>query len=166
MGKKDKTPVTMAIRALRAARVDFSTHIYRYEERGGTAVSSRELSVDEHTVIKTLVLEDEHRDPLIMLMHGDLEVATGLLAAAIGCKKVTTCDPTTAEKQSGYQVGGTSPFGLRNEMPIYAEASIQKLDRLYVNGGKRGFLVGMAPDELTRVLEPIWVEAAHDASLE
>lgn len=161
MGKKNKTPVTMAIRALRAAKAEYTPHMYRYEERGGTTVSSQELGVDEHCVIKTLVMEDEQGTPLVVLMHGDLEVATGVLASTIGCKKITPCDPDTAEKHSGYQVGGTSPFGLQMDMPIYAESTIQELEELYINGGKRGFLLSMTPAELQRVADPIWVEAAH-----
>ena len=161
MGKKEKTPVTTGVRALRAANAEFDTHLYRYEERGGTTVSSRELGVEEHSVIKTLVMQDNTGEPLIVLMHGDLEVATGVLASAIGRKKVTPCDPKTAQKHSGYQVGGTSPFGLRTEMTVYAESTIQLLDRLYVNGGKRGFLVSMTPAELERVVAPVWVDVAQ-----
>ncbi len=161
MAKQLKIPVTAAIRALRAASAEFEPHLYTYEERGGTAASSRELGVDEHAVIKTLVMQDDTGAPLVVLMHGDCEVATGVLAKAIGCKKVTPCDPATAERHSGYQVGGTSPFGLRHAMPVYAESSIAELDRLYINGGKRGLLVSMIPDELVRVLDPVWVEAAQ-----
>lgn len=163
MGKKNKTPTTMAIRALRAAKADYGEHLYRYEERGGTTVSSRELGVDEHCVIKTLVMQNENGEPLVVLMHGDLEVATGVLAGTVGCKKITPCDAATAEKHSGYQVGGTSPFGLKTDMPLYAEATIRDLERLYINGGKRGFLVSMTPAELERVADPTWVEVAHRA---
>lgn len=151
---KEKTPVTAAVRQLRAEKVLFSDHLYAYEDKGGTAVSSRELGVDEHAVIKTLVMEDENRTPLIVLMHGDLQVSTKELARVIGVKQVSPCTADTAQKLSGYLVGGTSPFGLRHQMPVYLEESIIRLPRIYINGGKRGYLVGMAPAELVRVLRP------------
>ena len=157
---KDKAPVTQAVRVLREQQVAYSEHLYKYEDKGGTRVSARELGVDEHAVIKTLIMEDDAKRPLIVLMHGDREVATGLLARQIGAKKVSPCDPRTADKHSGYQVGGTSPFGTRSAMPVYMEADIATLPRIYVNGGKRGFLVGMAPDELLRVLRPTLIHAA------
>ena len=157
---KDKTPVTQAVRVLREHGIAFSDHPYKYEERGGTRVSAQELGVDEHCVVKTLVMEDEHKKPLIVLMHGDCEVATGLLARAIGVKKVMPCDPKTADKHSGYQVGGTSPFGTRHAMPVYMQASIATLPRIYINGGKRGYLVGMDPADAIKVLNAILVEAA------
>ncbi|MBI3143730.1 MAG: Cys-tRNA(Pro) deacylase [Pseudogulbenkiania sp.] len=157
---KDKTPVTQAVRVLREHDVRYSEHLYAYEEKGGTTVSARELGEDEHNVIKTLVMEDEHKKPLIVLMHGDREVGTGMLARQIGVKKVSPCDPKTADKHSGYQVGGTSPFGTRHAMPVYMEASIAELDTIYINGGKRGFLVAMSPAELLRVLKPTLVSAA------
>lgn len=157
---KDKLPVTQAVRVLREHQVDFSGHLYKYEEKGGTRVSSRELGIDEHACIKTLIMEDDAHQPLIMLMHGDREVATGLLARQIGAKKVTPCDPKTADRHSGYQVGGTSPFGTRHPMPVYLQASIAELPRIWINGGKRGFLVGLAPSELIRVLKPVLVDAA------
>ncbi len=151
---KEKTPVTSAIRLLRAEKVTFSDHLYAYEEKGGTAASSRELGVDEHAVIKTLVMEDEDRKPLIVLMHGDLQVSTKELARVIGVKQVSPCTAETAQRQSGYLVGGTSPFGTRLRMPVYMEGSIASLPKIYINGGKRGYLVGMAPAELIRVLKP------------
>ena len=154
---REKTPVTAAVRQLRAERVDFTDHPYTYEEKGGTAVSARELGVDEHCVVKTLVMEDERRNPLIILMHGDLQVSTRELARLIGVKQVSPCSPDTAHRHSGYQVGGTSPFGLRHPMPVYMEESISRLPRIYINGGKRGYLVGMAPGELVRVLKPVAV---------
>jgi Cys-tRNA(Pro) deacylase len=154
---KDRTPVTAAVRQLRAERVDFSDHPYAYEEKGGTAVSARELGVDEHCVVKTLVMEDECRNPLIVLMHGDLKVSTRELARLIGVKQVSPCSPDAAQRHSGYQVGGTSPFGLRRPMPVYMEESISRLPRIYINGGRRGYLVGMAPEELVRVLKPVTV---------
>jgi Cys-tRNA(Pro) deacylase len=155
---RSTTPVTPAIRALRGAGVDFSEHLYRYEEHGGTRVSARELGVDEHAIIKTLVMEDEARAPIIVLMHGDLEVSTKQLARAIGCRQVEPCRPDVANRHSGYLVGGTSPFGTRKAMPVYIERTILDLPRLYLNGGARGFLVGLAPADLVRVLNPTPVE--------
>lgn len=151
---KGKIPVTAAVRALRDGKVEFSDHLYSYVDKGGTAVSSRELGVDEHAVIKTLVMEDENRTPLIVLMHGDLQVSTKELARVIGVKQVSPCTAEVAQKQSGYQVGGTSPFGIRHRMPVYMEESIATLPTIYINGGKRGYLVGMSPAELVRVLKP------------
>lgn len=152
---REKTPVTAAVRQLRAEKVAYSDHLYAYEDKGGTAVSSRELAVDEHSVIKTLIMEDESRKLLIVLMHGDRQVSTKELARVIGVKQVSPCTPETAQKHSGYQVGGTSPFGIRQVMPVYMEASIAALPRIYINGGKRGYLVGMTPAELIRVLKPV-----------
>ena len=148
-----------AIPVLKKHQVSFTEHEYRYEDKGGTAVSSRELGVDEHTVIKTLVMEDENKRPLIVLMHGDREVSTKNLARQIGCKTVTPCNPVVAQKHSGYMVGGTSPFGTRKPLPIYMERTIADLDRLYVNGGRRGFLVSMTPSDLMRILAPTLVDA-------
>lgn len=145
---------------LRAQQVPFSEHEYRYEDRGGTRVSSRELGVSEHSIVKTLVMEDETKRPLIVLMHGDREVSTKQLARQIGCKAVTPCATDVAERHTGYQVGGTSPFGTRKTMPIYVERSILLLERIYINGGRRGFLVGVAPADLERVLRPTPVDAA------
>jgi Cys-tRNA(Pro) deacylase len=149
-----------ALPVLKKHGVAFTEHEYRYEERGGTAVSSRELGVDEHAVIKTLVMEDENKRPLIVLMHGNREVSTKNLARQIGAKSVTPCAPDVAQRHSGYMVGGTSPFGTRKPLPIYMERSIADLDRLYVNGGRRGFLVSMTPAELIRVLSPTLVDAS------
>jgi len=154
---KDKTPVTQAVRVLREHKVQYSEHLYDYEEKGGTKVSSRALGVDEHAVIKTLVMQDEHKKPLIVLMHGDQEVGTGLLARQIGCKRVEPCEPKVADKHSGYQVGGTSPFGTKAVLPVYMEASIAELDKIYINGGKRGFLVGLAPADVRAILKPTLV---------
>lgn len=152
---KVKSPVTAAIRVLRQAGVSFGEHPYQHEEKGGTAVSARELGVDEHCVIKTLIMEDETRAPLVVLMHGDLQVSTKELARAIGVKSVAPCAPDTANRHSGYMVGGTSPFGTRKEMPVYVEESILDLPLIYINGGSRGFLVSMPPCELVRVLKPV-----------
>ena len=154
---KEKTPVTVAVRVLRAEKVAFSDHLYGYEEKGGTALSSRELGFDEHSVIKTLVMEDENGSPLIVLMHGDLQVSTKELARVIGVKLVSPCTAEKAHKESGYLVGGTSPFGTRHQMPVYMEKSIASLSKIYINGGKRGYLVGMAPVDLIRVLKPLIV---------
>jgi Cys-tRNA(Pro) deacylase len=155
---KEKPPVTPAVRQLRAEKIDFTDHLYDYEEKGGTAVSARELGLDEHCVIKTLVMEDEAKSPLIVLMHGDMQVSTRELARRIGAKQITPCTPETAHKHTGYLVGGTSPFGTRRTMPVYLEETIAGLERIYVNGGKRGYLVGMAPGNLIRVLKPVPVK--------
>lgn len=155
-----KSPSTNATRLLRASGVDFTEHLYRYEEKGGTRVSARELGVDEHAVIKTLVMEDDARRPLVVLMHGDREVSTKGLARVIGAKVVTPCKPDVADRHSGYQVGGTSPFGTRKEMPVYVERTVLALPRVYVNGGSRGFLVGLAPEVFTRLLKATPVDVA------
>ena len=157
---KDKTPVTPAVRALRAAGVTFTDHLYRYEEKGGTAVSARELGLDEHAVVKTLIMEDDAKRPLIVLMHGDRQVSTRELARAIGARSVTPCMPEVAAKHSGYLVGGTSPFGTKKPLPVYLEESVLELPKIYVNGGKRGYLVGLEPKELVRVLVPTLVHVA------
>ena len=154
---KDRTPVTAAIRVLRAQGVAFTEHPYDYEERGGTAVSARELGVDEHAVIKTLVMETDTRQPLVVLMHGDRMVSTRELARTIGVKTVSPCSPETANRHSGYLVGGTSPFGTRKPMPVYMEATILDLPTIYINGGRRGFLLGIDPREAQRVLAPTLV---------
>jgi Cys-tRNA(Pro) deacylase len=151
---------TPAVHQLKQHQVPFTEHEYRYEERGGTAVSSRELGVDEHLIIKTLVMEDERKQPLIVLMHGDREVSTKNLARQIGAKMVTPCAPEAAQKHTGYLVGGTSPFGTRKSLPVYLERSIADLDRIYINGGRRGFLVALSPKDLVRVLSPAFVEAS------
>lgn len=156
---KNKTPITAAIRLLRQHQVNFSDHPYRYEAGGGTRISARELGVDEHQVIKTLIMEDENRNPLIVLMHGDCEVSTKALARLIGVKSITPCTPAVADRHSGYQVGGTSPFGTRKRMPVYCQEGILELDRIYINGGKRGYLISMSPDDLQRVLNPTPVSA-------
>lgn len=154
---KEKTPVTAAVRMLRTEKVDFTDHLYTYQEKGGTSASSRELGLDEHAVIKTLVMEDESRQPLMVLMHGDRQVSTRELARTSGAKQISPCSPDTAQKHSGYMVGGTSPFGTRRQMPVYMEESIVGLSKIYINGGKRGYLVGMEPAELIRVLKPTMV---------
>jgi len=159
---KDKTPSTPAVRVLREHKIVFTPRFYRYEEKGGTQVSARELGVDEHRVIKTLVMEDEAAQPLIVLMHGDCEVSTKALARVIGCKQVAPCSPAVADRHSGYQVGGTSPFGTRKAMPVYIEASILDLPEIFINGGRRGMLLEMDPADLHRILRPTPVEVAQD----
>jgi Cys-tRNA(Pro) deacylase len=156
---KDKHPVTNAVRVLRGHGVAFTHHPYEYEERGGTAVSARAIGVDEHAVIKTLVMEDDTKKPLVVLMHGDREVSTKNLARHLGVKTIAPCEPAVANRHSGYQVGGTSPFGTRRAMPVYMQQSITQLPYIYVNGGRRGYLVGMPPAELIRVLRPTLVDA-------
>ncbi len=157
---KDKTPVTPAVRLLRQEKIDFTPRLYPYEEKGGTAVSARELGVDEHAVIKTLIMEDEQKNPVTVLMHGDRQVSTRELARQIGVKSLTPCAPEAANRHSGYLVGGTSPFATRKAMPVYMEESIAGLERIYINGGKRGFLVEIRPADLVRVLKPTLVQVA------
>ena len=152
--------MTQAVRVLREHGVVFTSHPYPYEERGGTEVSARALGVDERAVIKTLVMEDESRRPLVVLMHGDREVSTRNLARHIGVKSIHPCTPAVADRHSGYQVGGTSPFGTRKPMPVYLERTIADLPRIYINGGRRGYLVGLDPAELIRILQPTLVDAA------
>ena len=149
---KTNCPVTPAVRLLREKKIAFEPHIYDYEERGGTARSAAELGVSEHRVIKTLVMETDSRDPLVVLMHGDCEVSTRELARTIGTRSVTPCDPAAAQKHTGYLVGGTSPLGTRKQLPVYAEKTIFELPEIYINGGKRGFLVSIAPADLRKAL--------------
>ena len=140
--------------------VTYTEHVYEYVEHGGTSVSSTSLGVDEHHVVKTLIFEDDKRQPLCVLMHGDRKVSTKELARQIGAKRVAPCKPEDATRHSGYQVGGCSPFGLRKPMPVYLEASILTLERVLINGGKRGFLVAMSPQDIVRVVAPTLVHAA------
>lgn len=157
-----KAPSTNATRLLKAAEVPFTEHLYRYEDKGGTAVSARELGVPEHAVIKTLVFEDDAKRPFLILMHGDREVSVKELARQIGARSVQPCRPEIADKHSGYQVGGTSPFGMKKAMPLYAEATIFDLERIWINGGAKGFLVGLDPSVLKTLLkaEPVRVALA------
>ena len=148
-----KAPSTNAMRLLKQAGIVFTECSYRYEEHGGTKVSARELGVDEHAVIKTLIMEDEKSAPLIVLMHGDREVSTKALARQIGAKTVQPCSPEVAHRHSGYLVGGTSPLGTEKIMPVYAEATIFDLPLILLNGGSRGFLVELDPKDLERVLK-------------
>lgn len=156
--KDSKAPVTAAIRVLREHKAAFTDHLYAYEEHGGTAVSARELGVEEHAVIKTLIMEDEHKHPLIVLMHGDHEVSTKNLARHIGVKTIAPCAPEVANRHSGYMVGGTSPFGTKKAMPVYLQQSILVLPTIYINGGKRGYLIGIAPQVVVDILRPVLVD--------
>jgi Cys-tRNA(Pro) deacylase len=145
---------------LRAHKIAFEPRLYKYEDRGGTAASARELGIDEHRVIKTLVMEDEQKSPLIVLMHGDCEVSLKNLARQIGVKQVTPCLPTVADNLTGYQTGGISPFGTRKTLPVYVEETILDLEKICINGGKRGFLVEISPKDLNRVLNPTPINVA------
>ena len=151
---------TPATHALRRAGIPFSEHVYEYLEHGGTAESARQLGVDEHAVVKMLVMQNEKGEPLIVLMHGDRQVSTKNLARAIGTKSVEPCTPDAAERASGYQVGGTSPFATRKSMPVYVESTILALDRICINGGRRGYLIGIAPRVLTDLLAALPVSCA------
>ena len=155
-------PVTQGVRFLRAHNVKFTPYMYRYEEHGGTSVAAGSLNVDEHAVVKTLVMEDERGEALIVLMHGDREVSTRELARVLGVKTITPCEPDTASRRTGYMVGGTSPFGTRTSLPVCVESTIFDLPLIYINGGKRGFLVGIQPAELRRVLQVREVRVARD----
>ena len=152
MAKKEHISETPATQFLRKHKVLFTEHPYNYEEHGGTSVSSRGLGVDEHHVVKTLVMQDEAAKPLIVLMHGDCKVSTKNLARGIGCKSVEPCKPDVATRHSGYQIGGTSPFGTRKALPVYVEDSILALETIYINGGRKGYLAGIAPQVLVDLL--------------
>ena len=160
MAKKEHVSETPATQWLKKNKVAFSEHPYAYEEHGGTSVSARELGVDEHGVVKTLVMQDELAKPLIVLMHGDRKVSTKNLARQIPCKSVEPCKPDVAQKHSGYLVGGTSPFGTKKTMPVYVERSILDIPTIYINGGRRGYLVGIAPSVLVEVLQARAVDCA------
>jgi Cys-tRNA(Pro) deacylase len=153
-------PITPAIRILRDKKIDFVPRLYDYVEKGGTRESARQLGVDEHAVVKTLVFETNEKKPLIVLMHGDREVSTRTLARLIGVKSVEPASPEKASKLTGYLIGGTSPFGTRTAMPVYVEKSILSLDRIYINGGKRGFLIEIDPGVLRQTLNAEEVEVA------
>ncbi len=159
--KSDQAPETPATKFLRQHGIAHSNHLYAYEEHGGTSVSARELNVDEHAVVKTLVMEDETGKPLIVLMHGDCKVSTRELARQSGRKKIEPCKPEVANRHTGFLVGGTSPFGTRKAMPLFIEKSILDLPLIYINGGRRGFLVGVHPHDIMRALAPTVVEAAQ-----
>ena len=153
MARKDHASETPATQMLKRHGVEYTEHLYDYVEHGGTAESARQLGLDEHAVVKTLVMEDQDARPLIVLMHGDRQVSTKALARQIDAKKVQPCKPEVAQRHSGYLVGGTSPFGTRKEMPVFVEASILGLPRIAINGGRRGYLVGIQPGVLTALLQ-------------
>ena len=158
---KDHIPATPAIRVLKDNGVDFVPRPYKYEERGGTEVAARELGVDEHLTVKTLVMEDEKKSPFVVLMHGDKEVSTRELARTLGVKTVQPCDPTAANRHTGYMVGGTSPFGTKKALPVYVEETILSLPAIYINAGRKGLLVEMKPADLVRLLKPVTVNVAR-----
>ncbi|MGI6492899.1 MAG: Cys-tRNA(Pro) deacylase [Peptococcaceae bacterium] len=155
---RDKLPVTPAVRFLNKEKVAYTGHLYDYEEHGGTTASARQFGINEHIVIKTLVMEDEKKNPLLILMHGDMKVSTKKLARHLGVKAITPCTPEIATRHTGYLVGGTSPFGTKRKLPVYLEETIVDLPQIYINGGKRGFLVIMEPRELLRLLNPVLVK--------
>ncbi len=157
---REKTPMTPAVRMLQRAGIGFTPHPYKYIEHGGTRSFAEQYRVDEHAVIKTLIMEDDARKPLVVLMHGDREVSTKELARTLGVKTVRPCPPERAQRHSGYRIGGTSPFGLRRPMPMAIEATVLELPKIYVNGGKRGFLVGIDPQDLARLLKPVPIHVA------
>ncbi|HXE39895.1 MAG TPA: Cys-tRNA(Pro) deacylase [Azonexus sp.] len=163
MSKIENAPETQATKYLKSHKIAFSNHLYAYEEHGGTKVSARELNVDEHAVVKTLIFEDENAKPLIVLMHGDCKVSAKELARQIGCKRVEPCKPEVANRHTGYLVGGTSPFGTKKALPIYLEKTILDQPLIYINGGRRGYLVGLHPHDLLRVLQPKTVAVANQA---
>ena len=160
MARKEQAPGTPATSFLRQNNVTFTEHLYNYVERGGTAESARQLSVDEHSVVKTLVMQDQDAKALIILMHGDRQVSLKNFARQIGAKKVEPCKPEVAQRHTGYQLGGTSPFGTRKLLPVYVERSILALPSIYINGGHRGFLVQIVPQVLTELLGAQPVESA------
>ncbi len=157
---KERLPSTQAIRTLRRYGIAFTSHAYRYEDKGGTRLAARELGVDEHLTVKTLVMEDERGRPFLVLMHGDREVSTKALARFLGVKFVRPCDPKAAHRHTGYFPGGISPFGTRKPLPVYVEASILALPRLYINAGRKGLLAEIAAADLKSVLDPIPVRVA------
>ena len=162
MAKKEHISETPATQLLKQHGIAFSEHPYAYEEHGGTAVSARELGVDEHAVVKTLVMQDESAKPLIVLMHGDRKVSTKNLARQTGRKSIEPCKPDVAQRHSGYMVGGTSPFATKKAMPVYVEEGILSLNIIYINGGRRGYLLGIAPQVLTNVVAAQAVNCAID----
>jgi Cys-tRNA(Pro) deacylase len=160
MSKNKHISETPATQFLRRHKVDFGEHPYDYVEHGGTEESARQLGVDEHIVVKTLVMEDEHAKPLIVLMHGDRTVSTKNLARQTGAKRIEPCKPEVANRHSGFLVGGTSPFGTKKAMPVFVESTILELDTIYLNGGKRGYLISIAPKVLTELLKAKPVQCA------
>ena len=162
MGKSSRhISLTPATQWLRAQGVTYTEHVYEYVAHGGAAWGAQSLGLPVHAVIKTLVMQDDASQPLVVLMHGDREVSTKQLARAIGARQVEPCKPEVAQRHSGYLVGGTSPFGLRKAMPIYGEQSVRTLERIYINGGRRGYLLGLSPDVLDAVLQVRWVNCVQ-----
>lgn len=159
MARVSETPATALLRGL---GITWTEHVYDYVEHGGTAVSSTALGVDEHHVVKTLIFENDKRAPLCVLMHGDRKVSTKELARQIGVKRVAPCTQPDAERHSGYQVGGCSPFGLRKPMPVFMQKSILDIEKIYINGGRRGYLLGLAPQTVQAVVKPTLVDVALD----
>ena len=153
-------PVTTAIRALRAAKAGFEPFVYDYVDHGGTDRAAQELGIDEHGTVKTIVMETDAKKPIIVLMHGDREISTKQIARALGVKTVAPCTPDTVTRHTGYMVGGTSPFGTRKPLPVYAERTLFDLPHLYINGGRRGLLVKITPDVIEQILHPVRVDAA------
>jgi len=160
MARKEHAPETPATSYLRQPKVSFTEHLYNYVERGGTAESAKQLGVDEHSIVKTLVMQDQDAKPLLILMHGDRQVSLKNFARQIGTKKVDPCKPEVAQHHTGYQVGGTSPFGTRKPLPVYVERSILALPSIYINGGRRGFLVRISPKVLGDLLQAQAVDSA------
>ncbi len=161
MKTNDRPPETPATKFLHKHGIAHSNHLYVYEEHGGTKVSARELNVAEHAVVKTLVMEDDGRKPLLVLMHGDRKVSTKELARQLGAKKIAPCTPDDAHRHTGYLVGGCSPFGTKKSLPVCMEKSILELPLIYINGGQRGYLVGVHPHDILRVLQPQIVEVGQ-----
>lgn len=157
---RDKVPSTPAIRLLKQNKVKFTPHFYKYEDRGGTKTSARELNVDEHQVIKTLIMETDQQDAFIILMHGDCEVSLKHLARQLRVKQVSPCPPQKADRITGYQTGGISPFGTKQKLKVYMEETVAGLEKIIINGGRRGMLVEMAPADMIRILEPVEVSVA------
>jgi Cys-tRNA(Pro) deacylase len=157
---KEDLPITPAVRVLRQKKISFIPYIHRYEEHGGTQLAAEMIGVPENFVIKTLVMETNEKKPLIILMHGNLEVSTKQMARIIGTKQVQPCDAGTAQRYTGYQFGGTSPFGTRHPLPVYVEKTILDLQKIYINGGKRGFIIEINPQDLRTAFHITLVEAA------
>lgn len=157
---KEKIPSTPAVLSLKAHSADFTLHTYKYEERGGTKVAAKSFGIDEHSIVKTLIMEDEKANPLIILMHGDKQVSTKSLARFISTKLIVPCEPEVAQKHTGYRVGGTSPFGTRKKLPVYMEKTILDLPVIYINAGSRGLLARITPAEVVRILNPVMVNVS------
>ncbi len=158
---KENFPLTHPVRILRENGAGFTIHQYKYQEKGGTEVAARELDINEHIIIKTLIMEDEQKTPFIILMHGDKQVSTKEMARFLGVKSVNPCDAKVAQKHTGYLVGGTSPFGTKKQLPVYIEETILSLPGILINAGKRGLLAEMTPGDLTRILKPTTVNVAR-----